>query len=115
MPTKEDRLGLRWFLPPACTGSQGYGSHTCVTSIIVGGPPIEASQLSWANHRAPDEEEDYLVNGGKARLQAVVAVMRKLLHALFALFCSNQIYNSAPLAWRRVRDSRKRVCAQLSW
>ena len=31
-----------------------------------------------------------LVSRGKARLQAVVAVMRKLLHALFAMFRSNQ-------------------------
>jgi transposase len=38
-----------------------------------------------------------LVNRGKARLQAVVAVMRKLLHALFAMFRSNQIYDGARL------------------
>lgn len=38
-----------------------------------------------------------LVNRGKARLQAVVAVMRKLLHALFAMFRSNQTYDGARL------------------
>jgi hypothetical protein len=32
-----------------------------------------------------------LLARGKARLQAVVAVMRKLLHALFAMFRTNQI------------------------
>jgi hypothetical protein len=34
---------------------------------------------------------------GKARLQAVVAVMRKLLHALFAMFCTNQPYDGSKL------------------
>lgn len=38
-----------------------------------------------------------LVNRGKARLQAVVAVMRKLLHGLFAMFRSNQSYNGSKL------------------
>jgi len=36
-----------------------------------------------------------LLARGKARLQAVVAVMRKLLHALFAMFRSNQPYDGA--------------------
>lgn len=38
-----------------------------------------------------------LVTRGKARLQALVAVMRKLLHALFAMFRSNQTYDGAKL------------------
>ena len=38
-----------------------------------------------------------LVNRGKARLQALVAVMRKLLHALFAMFRSHQTYDGAKL------------------
>jgi transposase len=38
-----------------------------------------------------------LVNRGKARLQALVAIMRKLLHALFAMFRSNQTYDGAKL------------------
>jgi transposase len=38
-----------------------------------------------------------LVSRGKARLQAVVAVMRKLLHALFAMFRSNQTYDGSKL------------------
>jgi len=38
-----------------------------------------------------------LVSRGKARLQAVVAVMRKLLHAFFAMFRSNQTYDGAKL------------------
>jgi transposase len=38
-----------------------------------------------------------LLSRGKARLQAVVAVMRKLLHALFAMFRSNQSYDGSKL------------------
>jgi transposase len=38
-----------------------------------------------------------LVSRGKARLQAIVAVMRKLLHALFAMFRSNQAYDGSKL------------------
>lgn len=38
-----------------------------------------------------------LVSRGKARLQAVIAVMRKLLHGLFAMFRSNQTYDGAKL------------------
>ena len=34
---------------------------------------------------------------GKARLQAIVAVMRKLLHALFAMFRTNQPYDGSKL------------------
>jgi len=37
-----------------------------------------------------------LLSRGKARLQAVVA-MRKLLHALFAMFRSNQSYDGSKL------------------
>ena len=40
---------------------------------------------------------DRLVHRGKARLQAVVAVMRKLLHALFAMFRTNQTYDGSKL------------------
>jgi transposase len=39
----------------------------------------------------------HLLARGKARLQAVVAVMRKLLHALFAMFRSNQPYDGSKL------------------
>jgi transposase len=38
-----------------------------------------------------------LLSRGKERLQAVVAVMRKLLHALFAMFRSNQPYDGSKL------------------
>jgi transposase len=38
-----------------------------------------------------------LVKRGKARLQGVVAVMRKLLHAFFAMFRSNQPYDGSQL------------------
>jgi hypothetical protein len=38
-----------------------------------------------------------LVSRGKARLQAVVAVMRKLIHAMFAMFRTNQAYDGAKL------------------
>jgi len=38
-----------------------------------------------------------LVSRGKARLQAVVAVMRKLLLALFAMFRSGQTYDGSKL------------------
>src|SRR5205807_2425594 len=38
-----------------------------------------------------------LPSRGKARIQAVVAVMRKLLHALFAMFRSNQSYDGSKL------------------
>ena len=38
-----------------------------------------------------------LVDRGKARLQALVAVMRKLLHALFAMFRCHQTYDGAKL------------------
>jgi len=39
----------------------------------------------------------HLLARGKARLQAVVAVMRKLLHALFAMFRTNQPYDGSKL------------------
>ncbi len=38
-----------------------------------------------------------LVSRGKARMQAVIAVMRKLLHGVFAMFRSNQSYDGAKL------------------
>ena len=38
-----------------------------------------------------------LVSRGKARMQAVIAVMRKLLHGMFAMFRSNQSYDGAKL------------------
>jgi transposase len=38
-----------------------------------------------------------LLSRGKAPLQAIVAVMRKLLHALFAMFRSNQTYEGSKL------------------
>ena len=38
-----------------------------------------------------------LLKHGKARLQAVIAVMRKLLHALFAMFRTNQLYDGSKL------------------
>jgi transposase len=43
-----------------------------------------------------------LLARGKARLQAVVTVMRKLLHALFAMFRTNQLYDGSKL--RRAVD-----------
>ena len=45
-----------------------------------------------------------LVNRGKARMQAVIAVMRKLLHGLFAMFRSNQSYNGAKLCGVPARE-----------
>jgi len=52
-----------------------------------------------AVHREPHLRGFYerLLSHGKARLQAVVAVMRKLLHALFAMFRSNQPYHGSKL------------------
>jgi hypothetical protein len=41
---------------------------------------------------------EHLLSRGKARLQAVVAVMRKLLHARFAMFRSNQPYDGSKLS-----------------
>jgi hypothetical protein len=38
-----------------------------------------------------------LLRRGKAPLQAVVAVMRKLLHAFFAMFRSNQSFDGSKL------------------
>jgi transposase len=38
-----------------------------------------------------------LLSRGKARLQAIVAVMRKLLHALFAMFRFNQSFDGSEL------------------
>jgi transposase len=39
-----------------------------------------------------------LLSRGKKPLQAVVAVMRKLLHALFAMFRSNSSYDGSKLS-----------------
>lgn len=51
-----------------------------------------------------------LVRRGKARLQAVIAVMRKLLHGLFAMFRSNQSYDGAKLCAVHVPNV-SRACA----
>lgn len=51
-----------------------------------------------------------LVTRGKARLQAVIAVMRKLLHGLFAMFRSNQTYDGAKLCGVPVPNV-SRACA----
>lgn len=45
-----------------------------------------------------------LLRHGKARLQAVVAVMRKLLHAFFAMFRSDQPYNGSRLCPSELAD-----------
>jgi len=52
-----------------------------------------------ALRREPNLRRFYqrLLSRGKARLQAVVAVMRKLLHALFAMFRTNQPYDGSKL------------------
>jgi transposase len=47
---------------------------------------------------------------GKARLQAVVAVMRKLLHALFAIFRTNQPYDGSKLCAVDVTGNAIAVC-----
>ena len=52
-----------------------------------------------------------LLRHGKARLQAVVAVMRKLLHALFAMFRSNQPYDGSKLCPLEPIMSRNVKCA----
>jgi transposase len=52
-----------------------------------------------------------LLSHGKARLQAVVAVMRKLLHALFAMFRSNQPYDGSKLCAIEPMASRTMRCA----
>jgi transposase len=46
----------------------------------------------------------HLINRGKARLQAVVAVMRKLLHALFGMFRAQQSYDGAKLCGVPARE-----------
>lgn len=48
-----------------------------------------------------------LLSRGKARLQAVVAVMRKLLHGLFAMFRSNQPYDGSKLCPIELRANQK--------
>ena len=54
-----------------------------------------------ALRREPHLQRFYqrLLSRGKARLQAVVAVMRKLLHALFAMFRANQPYDGSKLCF----------------
>jgi transposase len=52
-----------------------------------------------------------LLARGKARLQAVVAVMRKLLHALFAMFRSNQPYDGSKLCAPRLTLDAVAACA----
>ena len=46
-----------------------------------------------------------LVSRGKARMQAVIAVMRKLLHGLFAMFRSNESYDGAKLCGESVPNA----------
>jgi hypothetical protein len=52
-----------------------------------------------------------LVLRGKVRLQAVVAVMRKLLHALFAMFRTNRPYDASNLCALSPIDKAIAVCA----
>lgn len=52
-----------------------------------------------------------LLQHGKARLQAVVAVMRKLLHALFAMFRTNQSYDGSKLCAAEVPGNTTAACA----
>jgi transposase len=52
-----------------------------------------------------------LVLRGKARLQAIVAVMRKLLHALFAMFRTNRPYDGSKLCALSPIDKAIAVCA----
>jgi transposase len=52
-----------------------------------------------------------LVSRGKARLQAVVAVMRKLLHALFAMFRFDQTYDGSKLCSHELPATVTTSCA----
>jgi len=52
-----------------------------------------------------------LLSHGKARLQAVVAVMRKLLHSLFAMFRTNQPYDGSKLCAVDVPGNPIAACA----
>jgi transposase len=52
-----------------------------------------------------------LLARGKARLQAVVAVMRKLLHALFAMFRNNQPYDGSKLCAVDLAGKTVAACA----
>jgi transposase len=52
-----------------------------------------------------------LLARGKARLQAVVAVMRKLLHALFAMFRTNQPYDGSKLCAPHLAVNAVAACA----
>jgi transposase len=65
-----------------------------------------------ALRREPHLRDFYqrLVGRGKAKMQAVVAIMRKLLHALFAMFRSNQAYDGAKLCGVPVPNV-SRACA----
>jgi transposase len=53
--------------------------------------------IEYGEHVGRQHYTQNLLARGKARLQAVVAVMRKLLHALFAMFRSNQPYDGSKL------------------
>lgn len=65
-------------------------------SLVIGEGP---DRVSAGGRKSPHLRAFYLrlVSRGKARLQAVIAVMRKLLHGLFAMFRSNQTYDGAKL------------------
>jgi hypothetical protein len=52
-----------------------------------------------------------LLARGKARLQAVVAVMRKLRHALFAMFRTNQPYDGSKLCAPHLAVNAVAACA----
>ncbi len=52
-----------------------------------------------------------LVARGKAPLQAVVAVMRKLLHAFFAMFRSDHSYDGSKLCLMELASDPVAVCA----
>jgi hypothetical protein len=52
-----------------------------------------------------------LFRSGPALLQAVVAVMRKLLHALFAMFRTNQPYDGSTLCALHLAVDGVAACA----
>jgi len=39
----------------------------------------------------------HLLNRGKTKLQAIVAVMRKLLHAIFGMFKHDQLFDGSKI------------------
>ena len=63
-------------------------SASCTVHARAGSAAPRASSTGFLSTFAPSRQ---------ARLQAVVAVMRKLLHALFAMFRSNQAYDGSKL------------------